>query len=249
MTAESVLSKLMEFRKLPTYQFERRLDAFVLPYLEGAFNNIFSTPRQTINDFVLVYAEFPLRTIDMKSSDQAFRDNKSACYADYLLWSKTLNIVFVVEFKTDRGSIGEEQFLRYIKNCEEGWKGLLENYIRKTDSERWDKFIYGLNHLYKMAPELFEGCDDSFFNNLSTIGSRKDLKTALETLIQRIRFCDEPGVAFIYLGPQSSESCLAELYKKYGEPITHAPFISLSAFSEYVDEPLRSILIKVEEGS
>jgi hypothetical protein len=141
MTTEGVLNKLMGFRMLPTYQFERRLDAFILPYLENAFNQIFSTSKQQITDFVLLHPEFPLRAINKSSLNADFRDDKHSCQADYLLWSATLNIVFIVEFKTDYGSIGKDQFFRYIKNCKEGWKSMMENYFLKADSKNGRSFV------------------------------------------------------------------------------------------------------------
>src|SRR4051812_43986102 len=101
MTVSFLLDILLKYKGIPSYQFERRIDVFIMPYLEKAFNHLFSTETQPINDFILVYPEFPIRTIDKKSPDKDFRDNKSACYVDYLMWSRTLNLVLLVEFKTD----------------------------------------------------------------------------------------------------------------------------------------------------
>ncbi|RYE57116.1 MAG: hypothetical protein EOP48_06520 [Sphingobacteriales bacterium] len=249
MTIDGVLNKLMEFRMLPTYQFERRLDAFILPYLENVFNQIFSTSTEQITDFILVHPEFPLRAIDKNSVNADFRSDKHSCHADYLLWSETLNIVFIVEFKTDHGSIGKDQFRQYIRNCHEGWRSMMENYFKKADSKKWQKFRVGLNHMLEKTPALTGYQDKQAFEKLNSINNRSDAAKEFECLSKGMHFSDEPGVAFIYLAPQTSEASLLKLYQDSNETIYHAPFVSLSTFSQYVGEPLKGLLVEIDNGS
>ena len=115
---QSIFNCLKQFKKLPTYQFERRIDAFLLPYLEKAFNDKF---KIFATDFtVFVYPEFPLWP-KKKNEFALDKSAKRSVYADYLMYSKSSNILFLVEMKTDANSVNQEQIDTYVLNCLQGW--------------------------------------------------------------------------------------------------------------------------------
>jgi len=127
------LNYLKTFRQLPTYQFERRIDAFILPYLEQVINTELELNDKNLK---LVYPEFPL-----KRTNNIEKIDRQSEYADYLLWSPLENKIILVEFKTDIKSINQTQFNTYNNNCKYGWENLIRYYIDKINDKNWRKFI------------------------------------------------------------------------------------------------------------
>jgi len=61
MSNKKIFEYLGKFKKLPTSQFERRIDAFILPYLELHFNKHFKEKfKKNQADFIFLYPEFPI---------------------------------------------------------------------------------------------------------------------------------------------------------------------------------------------
>jgi len=242
MSIDKTFEYLKLFKGLPTYQFERRIDAFMLPYLETAFNNIFQK-----NDFKLVYPEFPL----WPKRKEAYELDKSAqrsIYADYIMWSKEMdNTIFLVEFKTDENSIDPNQFDSYILNCKEGWPQLFTDYFNKTlhaaeNKGPWRKFCYGLDFFYKQAKEL-TGVSEAF--DLQRFYS-KPRGNGVTNYLKRIKlnFSDNYNLKLIYLAP---ERCIKKI--KSDSPFAKEYYhscISLSEIAEYVENPLGLILKDID---
>ena len=90
MNIEEILNKLVEFKELPTYQFERRIDAFMLQYLQEAIKSRFHIDD---DDFKFIYPEFPLKQYNKKLILKEGKVNSSFEYADYLLWSPKNKVI------------------------------------------------------------------------------------------------------------------------------------------------------------
>ena len=83
MNIELILERLSEYKGLPTYQFERRLDPFIMLYLGDVFNHKFGA-----NDFRMIYPEFPMFT--NSKTGELNKSDKRATYCDYLMYSRSL---------------------------------------------------------------------------------------------------------------------------------------------------------------
>lgn len=244
MNTEKIFKYLESFVGFPTYQLERRIDAFMLPYLEQAFKN------KTNDDVVFVYPEFPLKRLTGSNIGITDKVDKLSEYADYLLWSPSLNTVYLVEFKTEVNSLKESQFNNYYLNCTIGWKELLIYYFDKAigNQKNWKKFANGLIHLEKTAPELL-GLNKKleigkFLHNKSGVG----IHQKLEEIKLSIHFSKEPVVKFIYLLPESGKEKL-ESYTSNNNDYTnfYIGYYTLKEFAVYSGEPLKTFLNSINK--
>jgi hypothetical protein len=98
---DSVLSTLVDFKALPKYQFERRIDAFLSVFLPEIL------ARHLGGDVVLVAPEFPIKK----------PDNNQSTNVDYVLFRRGADrggdrwLFF--ELKTDLGSVRDTQLDAY----------------------------------------------------------------------------------------------------------------------------------------
>jgi hypothetical protein len=105
---------LVANKRLPKYQFERRVDIFVNVFLPDVLTALFGGTYQ------LVVPEFPLKK----------DDNHQCTNVDYLLFHTTRDgherWVFL-ELKTAAGSIGEEQLAIYRRSVDRGMPALMRD--------------------------------------------------------------------------------------------------------------------------
>ena len=238
---EKTLSHLAKFKGLPTYQFERRIDAFLLPYLETFFSEKF--PED--GPFTFLYPEFPLRRYLLESIDE--KANKLADAADYLLFSKEKGVIYFVELKTDIKSITEKQFTSYYQNCEAGWQSLIENYIFKSSGASWRKFAQGLKYLETSDGllQLKSKLDlDQYIDSDKGRGVTKYLKSLLPES-NKVNH-----IYFVYLAPQGAQEKLETFVTNNPQSKPYYKrLISLSEFAENTNEHLKNLLIQVENES
>jgi hypothetical protein len=218
--SDSIYSFLHKFRRLPTYQLERRVDALLLPFLEKIINESFNGGGA----YKLVYAEFPLST----GSGQGLY----ACYADYMFYNHTTHHILFAELKTDCGSVSREQFNAYCTACSKKWQQHLDFFVEKakTPGEYQKKFAYGLRHLNQEAEELV-GCADYK-------PSDEMLKPGVKGLNQHLEektFCavDDVTMSFIYIAPADAKDQLVKLQQQQldNNRISAGTFQGLIAFS------------------
>lgn len=238
---EKTLAHLAKFKGLPTYQFERRIDAFLLPYLETFFSERFPEGKP----FTFLYPEFPL--IRYPSNDVDEKRNRLAEAADYLLFSKETGVILFVELKTDIKSITENQFVAYYKNCEAGWQKLIENYIFKSSGASWRKFAQGLKYL-ETSEGLLKLENKLDVDKYIESNKGRGISKYLKSLVPESDKLNH--IYFLYLAPQGAEKRLNEFSDKYKENSScFKGLISLSEFGESTNEHLKKLLIQVENDS
>ena len=232
MDTKVILEFLDEFKKLPTYQFERRIDPFLLPYIEKVFTAHFN------GDAVkLIMPEFPILCLEKKNEIFTLKDdNKRAAYADYLLWCEKRTTLFLVELKTDNQTLhqSKDQLFRYLLNCEKGWEDLFMIYLNKAiaNTKYKSKYVYGLRYLFVKDNRLVGLNEEMKFDEI--LGKKgKELITKLEEIKERVHFPKEIKLRTIYLAPQ--KSCLEiDDYKCSRDYLTtylHKPSVSFKAFA------------------
>lgn len=105
---EEVFTRLVEFKQLPKYQFERRVDAFLVGFLPDLLGSLWG------GRVVPVAPEFPLKKAGSNQStnvDHVFYVRHKDPPGDYWLW---------LELKTDMGSIDWPQVETYAHFAELG---------------------------------------------------------------------------------------------------------------------------------
>lgn len=130
---ELILRRLMKFKSLPKFQFERRIDAFITMFLPQILSAHFGGETE------LVCPEFPVKKEDSNQSTNA----------DYLLYQKPEGADsgrwILAELKTDEGSVGDGQLSVYRNALKTGMKTLIESIadIRNASAkrEKYDRLI------------------------------------------------------------------------------------------------------------
>jgi len=97
---ERAFQNLTLWRNLPKYQLERRADIFFSLYLKEIVESKLNESGKNIELLPVIIPEFPLR----------HGKANHTVNVDYVMFSKTLATVYLIEFKTDMGSLREEQF-------------------------------------------------------------------------------------------------------------------------------------------
>lgn len=139
-----IFDKLDQYKGLPAYQLERRVDIFFAIYLKEIL-------EETIgNDMIVneIIPEFPL-LIEGRSMHGhiAYLSNK----VDYFVICENPKMIFLVELKTEMGSIRSEQH-DYLKAArEKGLSGILENlnqiYKKTKKKKKYDNLFQMLQIL------------------------------------------------------------------------------------------------------
>ena len=121
MLLNELFDLLDDWRNLPAYQLERRVDIFFAVHLDKIIEKILGTKI----DFVI--PEFPVRIGELPEQDPS---NNQSFKIDYLTYSRNENKVYLIELKTDQRSRRAKQDL-YLKNASEiKVKGLVDGLIK-----------------------------------------------------------------------------------------------------------------------
>jgi hypothetical protein len=158
MDWEKYFEFLIDWKKLPAYRLEPRIDSFIGYYLQDMIPDIVSKYKKEILpsvevgviEVIEVIPEFPIRqkTIDpIKHEKSGERSNK----VDFLLITKE-EPNFLVEVKSDSKSRRPEQDEDLKKAREIGLDGLLngiKHILEKTDEQ--DKYLHLISKLKKFS--------------------------------------------------------------------------------------------------
>jgi hypothetical protein len=245
METNKIFNYLKEFKNFPTYQLERRIDAFMLPYLANAVNKKFEIDDENL---VFVYPEFPLKRLLQTDTIVSEKLDKLSEYADYVLWSPKLQTVYLVEFKTDETSLKESQFLNYYENCKMGRKSLIVYYLDKAigNKKYWNKFVKGLLYIKDKAPALLGKQQNLDLESFLEKNKSKGIHNKLLEIKSLVEFEYEPKIKFIFLAPEKAESKLQSYISKVPECKNYyAGHFTLNDFSKYTDEPLKDLLSNI----
>jgi hypothetical protein len=156
MTINKLFDLLDDWRHLPNYQLERRADIFFAVHLEIIFRKLLGV------DVDLIIPEFPVRLGEI--SENLPELNKSF-KVDYLLYSKSAKKVFLVELKTDLGSLREKQDWYLESAAKIGVSGLIDGLLKIYNATQY-KTKYD-NLLEKLEAIHWIERTSNSFNNLN----------------------------------------------------------------------------------
>jgi len=127
---EKIFDLLENWRQLPKYQLERRIDIFFALYLPEILG------KEDVIKHENIFPEFPLKKYD--------DDNKgSSTNADYAIFVNKNGKVKLklIELKTDMNSIDDDQIAYYKKAKKDGFNKILNDIIKiQKKSPQWDKY-------------------------------------------------------------------------------------------------------------
>ena len=219
-TIAEVFRKLDEWRDLPAYQLERRVDIFFGLLLPEFMRSKFCVTDPT------VIPEFPLNKsiIGATNNDQSVK-------VDYAVFGKRdgANCVFLVELKTDIKSIDERQ-LTYMKCAERaGFRELLRGVKlsaeRSREKRKYAHLIWKLNELNYLDV-------GSGFSNMIWESKRPGFAESYRRLCVRTDF-DEPKIELVVIVPRCPEEKIA---KKIPQGFSCITFSVLSNHLKNCDE-------------
>jgi hypothetical protein len=212
---------LIQLQPLPKYQFERRIDIFILSEIEEVFSKIYG------EKIYFLYPEFPLSNLKLPKGKPIVKmsldeihnlektDTNQNTNVDYLLASA--NTFYFVELKTDLHSVDKDSQLIYYAH-----------YSNKNFSELYNFFKYNL---------------------ANGKNQNKKWKTGLEYLLdkylhsfnQHLEHSLNKEIKIVYLGPDKIESKLQNVNQILGKDIFTS--VTFKQFNKHVsDIDLQEIL-------
>ena len=113
---QAVLSQLDQWRHLPKYRLEQHVDVLFGMTLPKVLSSRFGIPV----DDLQVIPEFPIRYGTLASRHQGKATDDQSFNVDFSVWSKSRERVFLVELKTDAGSLDVKQLCKMVEVKEHG---------------------------------------------------------------------------------------------------------------------------------
>ncbi len=223
-TISEVFRRLKEWRDLPAYQLERRVDIFFGLLLPDFMRNKFCVTDPT------VIPEFPLNNTIIGTAG-----NSQSVKVDYAVFGKKdgANCVFLVELKTDIKSLDKQQ-LKYMKCAERaGFRQLLRGVrlsaIRSREKRKYAHLIWKLKELDYLYIE-------SELSNEKWDSKRPGLADFFKNLCVRTDL-DEPKIELVVIVPKRPDE---EFAKEHLQGFSCIPFAEFSGHLKNCDEKFDS---------
>ena len=130
LTIDNVFDKLDEWRRLPSYQLERRADIYFAMFLTTVLEKSLGTEFEC-----LVIPEFPLRLGTLWPDMEKTNNRNRSVKVDYVAFSKDYGGVFFVELKTSMKSRDPDQDSNLKRAACMEFKDFLEGIHRITETD------------------------------------------------------------------------------------------------------------------
>ncbi len=122
---EEVFENLQKWRGLPKYRFEERIDIFLSVYLEEILKAQIEELKDGRHEIVEIIPQFPIKKELNNQSDNT----------DYAVFVKDIEDekieLYLIELKTDKGSINGKQIKYYQKAQEKETVKIMQEIIQK----------------------------------------------------------------------------------------------------------------------
>lgn len=192
-----IFNNLTMWRNLPKYQLERRADIFFSLYLKEILEAKFSSDGIHVELSPVIIPEFPIR-----QGGQHHTAN-----VDYVMFSKDLKTVYLIEFKTDMNSFRSEQYEYLIsakKNIQDqGFKKILYElwsvFLATDDKQKYFHLFKQLNDLELL--ELPFGLKEFVFPKV-----KRGVTDLIDRHKEKLKCCSINHVVLVFLQPAYSEN-------------------------------------------
>lgn len=194
-TAEDSIRRMLEqlgaWRHLPAYRLEPRADAFFGLYMHGVVERHVGRELHQV-----VIPELPLRKGTL--SDDAQKPNESV-KADYALFAKNGDVVYLIELKTDQASLREKQDKDLTRAKELGWHKILDGIVQimcATTSQYRLKYLHLLGLLEEVGAvsvpsEIYQAIPTDILRHLGNVQNLARPEAAIEVLYIQPRATDK----------------------------------------------------------
>lgn len=246
----SAFTTLNDWRHLPAYQLERRVDVFFGLLLPEIVEAEFGIERK----YLEVIPEFPLRkgtlaefSLNTGRPDTSEKDNRST-KVDFAVFSRDpkKQRLVIVELKTDNKSIDPDQLKRMEKARNAGLKELLRGVVRcacrSPEKRKYAQLIWKLKKIGCIrVPETF--------TSMKMAETTPGLKPTFTKLCRKFSdyYCDSWSnaaieFALIYPGPEAAirSSKVKEFFEHSSSWLQRIDFCSIGTSLE--ENPLSSFL-------
>ena len=155
-TLQAVLYQLDQWRHLPKYRLEQHVDVLFGMTLPRVISSRFDIPE----DELQVIPEFPIHYGTLRSGHQGNASDDQSFNVDFSVWSKRCARVFLVELKTDMGSLDEKQLCKMVevKEHDDGFRDFICGVIRiaqaTSDRRKYAQLIWRLHEVGAVSVPL-----------------------------------------------------------------------------------------------
>ncbi len=163
VSIQSVFDRMEQWRHLPAYQLERRVDIFLSFCLPEVVKSKFELKQ---DDELFVVPEFPLHK---GAVFNAAKNKNQSVKVDFAVFAKKEKRIFLVEFKTDNNSINLDQLkcMRKANNANTLLKGVKECALHSDNLRKYAHLIWTLQDI-----GCIKNCDNLTQVDLNTNGCR-----------------------------------------------------------------------------
>ena len=177
MNATKLFDLLDDWRYLPAYQLERRADVFFGMHLKEILHKKYGSEiDEIIPEFPIRKGSLPQNTLFNKNPKE--RKNQSF-KIDYLAYSNSKNIIYLIELKTDVGS----------RNLKQDW------YLKEAQKLGMHKILDDLKPIYKASNKNGKVKYEYLFKKLSDKGLIKGINASFEIINADLK------IEIIYIQP------------------------------------------------
>ena len=223
-----VFELLNRWRHLPFYSLETRASPFFALFLRDVLSTHFCTEMHEI-----LIPEFPLRAgtlyNDKEREKLKLKSRPGQSYnVDYVAFAKNDKTAYLVELKTDIGSIRPNQARYLCKARGIGFPGLVEGVkkLAKASNSR-EKYLHLLHLLSVSGTSLLEMRNAPQLYEKECLGNTRAWKSAIHQLvIDKNKFLEPPKVVFIQPTEDESDKCdfeyiyfkeVADIVQRHGD--------------------------------
>ena len=178
-----IFRRLLEWRRFPGFQLERRLDAFLASYLLPVLGCFENTIGKLSCETTVVLPELPIAPV--------IADGRRHGHADYCVIDVVSNRVLLIEFKTDVASISEKQLCAYERYPT--WGGVKELLRDVATSQGVARTGYG--DLWRRVPSTVPDTIPIELCVLGPSGAKARLANRLELSRPRWTFLPFDGIS------------------------------------------------------
>ena len=146
-TISDIFSLLDKWRNLPSYKLELRTAPYFALFLQEILSKSLGKEIHPV-----VIPEFPLRLGDLQIGTNPNAGENQSKNVDYVAFSKNMDVFYLVELKTDMGSIVPEQE-DYLLQAREGcFRQLLRGVVEiSKHSTSKNKYVHLLHQLSRLG--------------------------------------------------------------------------------------------------
>lgn len=232
VSIQCVFDRLEQWRHLPAYQLERRVDIFLSFCLPEVVKSKFQLKQ---DEELFVVPEFPLHKGEVFN---AVKNKNQSVKVDFAVFAKNEKRIFLLEFKTDNNSISSAQLkcMGKANNANTLLNGVKECALHSDSPRKYAHLLWTLQEI-----GCIKNCDNLKEVELNEKGAH------LKDKFRSIEVCEHWVDAVIQFGLiYPSDNAQTDATQKELKKVRKLTWLKLISFSEVLkilrDHPLETFL-------